>query len=622
MSIKKKIVWMLVSCLMVLSLGIASCGQKTEEEAKVTEEGGQVITTKEEAKEKEAEVVTSEKEMVSVTLTKLDGTTMAKTKEKPQYGGTITTIRTGSFLSFDPYLSMAVMVGHMQLTSNELMQGTWACGPAGTGDVDWLTGFAGRYELEVGELAESWELPDDETIIYHIHKGVHYQNKPPVNGRELIADDVAWWLETQYTKPGLWQNVAYPPASGMAPTSFKALDKYTVEVKVPATYQGIALLEMGDNAYTNPPECWTQYGGWGSDWTKVIGTGPFILTDYVTGSSVTYTRNPDYFEYDPFFPENRLPYIDTYKDLIIPDLSTRLAAFRTGKVDYIQSILRTDAKMLIQQCPDVNYCKRMFGVDYAPAGRIDQPPFNDIRVRQAMNLAVNQQEILDSYYDGDGEMYSSPFPPSKTWEPYYTPPEELPEEVTMLFSYDPDKARQLLTEAGYPDGFKTKIITQSTPEAIDYLSLIKEYLAAVGIDMEIVPVESSSWQGMRVNHAQKPGEMFNAPLMFAPDQPLSVKPGCLENHAWVDDPYYDKLMLSIGRDIVNNPQSFYQNVKEAAVYMLATAWGIWKPNAYIYQFWWPWVMDYNGIWCQGWYNVQDFNKNLWVDQALKKSMGY
>jgi peptide/nickel transport system substrate-binding protein len=517
---------------------------------------------------------------------------------------------------------MAIMVGHMQLTSNELMQGNYQIGPHGTSDVDWLAGFAARYEVMAGELAESWDLPDSETIIYNLKKGVRYHNKPPVNGRELIAEDVVYWMEKQFETPGLWQNIAYTP--DRHPISYRAIDKYTVEIKIPAKDQGILLLEIGDNAYTAPPELWTEYGGIGSDWEKYVGTGPFILTEYVADSYAIYTKNTDYFEYDPVLVDYRLPYADIYKELIITDPSTRLASFRTGKVDYINALEHDDAHLLINQLPDVKYVKYINACMAANivAGRIDAPPFDDIRVRQAMNLAINQQEILDDYYSGDGELGQWPYPAVKIFEPYYTPLNDMPEEVKMLFEYDPEQAKELLTDAGYPDGFKTTCITQNTPAAIDYLSLIQAYLADIGIDMTIDPIESGAFNSVRIGKNQKAGDMMNGVGIMSPDQPLAVKPGTAENYAWVDDPYYDELFEVTSRDIITNPNNFQQYVKEANIHQLASAWGIWKPMPYLYNLWWPWVKEYHGVVMNGWANQYDWNKLVWIDQDLKKTMGY
>jgi peptide/nickel transport system substrate-binding protein len=517
------------------------------------------------------------------------------------------------------------MPGYTQLASAQMMQGNLVAGPNGTREVDYFSGFAARLELLSGWLAESWEFPDDETIIYHLNKGVRYHDKPPVNGRELIADDVVWWLDTCFNTPKLYFNTLYPPGSGMAPTSFKALDKYTVEVKVPAALQGMLFLEMGaGHAYIYPPEIWTEYGGVGDDWEKVISLGPFILSDYIVDSVATYERNPNYFEFDPTLPENRLPYAGKLRELIIMDASSRLAAFRTGRIDYMRMLTLDDAQLLLKQCPDMESAKFIDPV-FNPntvAGRIDAPPFDDIRVRQAMNLAVNQQEILDEYFSGDGELYEWPYPSIKSFQPFHTPPEELPEEVTMLYTYNPDKARQLLADAGYPEGFKTRCIASNIPTTIDYLSLIKAYLADVNIDMEIVPLEAGAFTGYYFGRNQKAGEMLCTTAIVAPDTPLALNPIVPFNYAFIDDPYYDRVFEAQGREIVFNPNYWAQIIKEMNVYQLASAWGIWNPMPYTYNLWWPWVKEYYGMSLIAWARTHEFIKMIWVDQALKKSMGY
>ena len=125
--------------------------------------------------------------------------------------------------------------------------------------------------------------------------------------------------------PGISRNclrTSSTTALAARPTAVKALDKYTVQVTTPAASRDLMLLEIGCNMYTNPPEVWAN-GGDMSDWTKVIGSGPWMITNYVAGSEITLSRNPDYFEMDPLHPDQQLPYLDTLKLLIIPDSSSR-----------------------------------------------------------------------------------------------------------------------------------------------------------------------------------------------------------------------------------------------------------------------------------------------------------
>jgi len=612
---KKKIVWMLVSCLMVLSLVIASCGPK--EAAKEEEIGKATVVTAEEEKAAEEEVAVEEEGILP--------------PEVPKYGGTLVSLG-GDFGPIDPTKAQAIRVGHMMWTSSELMQGDWTKGPQGTGETMWDWGFLGDITLEAGELAESWELPDDTTIIYHLRHGIRYQNKPPANGRELTADDVVWNIHYQFNYPGCWETMSYPPTKPdyvtdrmlpgdpRRPTSVKALDKYTVQVKVPAASQAIMLLEIGDNLYTNPPECWTTGKGW-TDWRDVVGSGPFILTDYVPSSLIVYTKHPNYFENDPLHPENRLPYIDTLRLLIIPDASTQLAAFRTGRIDMMQGVTWENAKLLREQCPEVKWYKRLGNASIA-AGRMDKAdlPFRHLKVRQAMNMAINKEAFLNEYLKGEGAMLTYPFTPTKGFEKFYTPLEEMPEEVQMLFRYDPARARELLKEAGYPNGFKTTIYCSST--AVDELSMFKAWLADVNITMEIKPLDFGAWFGMWAARSYE--EMFYGPLtgLWAPFEQLCTKTGMYSNIAYIDDPYFAEVGTVIGRDMVKNPENYYKTMREAAVYELSLAWGIFMPGRYSYNMWWPWVQNWYGVSWAGWANTNDLFKYYWIDPALKKSMGY
>ena len=115
--------------------------------------------------------------------------------------------------------------------------------------------------------------------------------------------------------------------------SVEATDKYTVVMKLKEPrLRALNLILDGWNAVIQPPEVIEQYGDM-QDWRNIVGTGPYTITDFTKGSSITWTKNPNYWGYDEKYPENRLPYIDTYRALLMPDMSTRLAALRTGKVD-------------------------------------------------------------------------------------------------------------------------------------------------------------------------------------------------------------------------------------------------------------------------------------------------
>ena len=574
---KKKILWVMVSCLMVLSLVVASCGPEEEEEAGF------------------------------------------RPPEEPKYGGIMTTAIAADYNQWDPYHTQTIQVGHMQFTSNELIGGDWTKGPQGTGETDWAYGWLGDITVCAGELCD-WELPDDTTIIWHLVHGVRYHDKPPANGREMTADDIIFNFEYQFNNEGCWQTMEYPPGNPLRPVSWKALDRYTVEVKFQShDAQSLMLPEMGDNIYVSPPEVWDN-GGDMNDWTRAIGSGPWVLTDYVAGSYVTYAKHPDYFETDPLHAGNQWPYLDGFKQQIIPDTSSRIAALRTGQLDFLRGVSRDDAAILKRDVTDMEYKQGFVMSPMIAAGKLSQKPFSDIRVRRALNMAINKQEMVDDYYGGEAALVGYPYPPGKSWDKVYTPFEELPTEVQELYIYNPEKAKELLTEAGYPTGFKVKI--QCNSALADEVSLLKDYLSKVNVDLEIAPLEGGAFFGIWMSHEYD--EMLYAPGLGCWEgvEILMTQKGMWPNFAEIDDPYFDEYKNNIARYVIDNPDKMLQTKKESAVYQLSLAWGIFLPSPYEYIFWWPWVQNYYGINWTGGAGTWDWTKGIWMDEEMKAAMGY
>ena len=522
---------------------------------------------------------------------------------------------------WDPMKTQTIQVNHMFFTTNKLIQGDWTKGPQGNGTTSWEWGYLSDVSLLTGELAESWETPNPTTIIYHIRKGVKFFNKPPVNGREVTADDVVWNIKMQFDTPTAWQAIAYPKASGLQPTDIKALDRYTVQVTTPAKSRDLMLLEMGCNMYHNPPEVWTSGGGM-SDWTKVIGSGPWMVSGYTPGSEVTFTRNPDYWEKDPLHPNEQLPYLDTLKILLMPDLATKLTALRTGKIDWLREQAPDDARPLVTTNKDLLWSRRV-GLAWDATGRQDLPnlPFKDLRVRQAMNLAVDKQAYLKDYLKGQGVLLGYPFPPTHAYAKYFTPLNQLPADAQELFTgYNPAKAKQLLAQAGYPNGFKTKIQGPSTQS--DEMALLQGYLAKIGIDMQIQAMDQSQYNAVGGTNNFDQMWWGNAIGIWAPDEMLTTKAGMLSNRAHMKDPYYLKVQDDIAKYMVAQPNNYFQAMKAAGVHELQSAWAIFMPVPYQYNLWWPYTQNYYGINWTGWAGAWQWTKYLWMDAKLKASMGH
>jgi len=427
---KRKIIWVLVSCLMTAALVLSSCATAEE-------------------KEKPG----AGPEMVKLSLKKLDGTTVEKMVEKPKYGGTF---NQGSAPAgwappthFDEGQGLFITAWTIFRTNETLTQGDWARGPEGTGEAGWMLNLMPAFKVLEGCLAESWDLSEPGKIIFHIRKGVHFHDKPPTNGREMTAEDVAWsFNRLAFESPRAFQS-AYAGFFG-DDGYMKATDKWTVEMKCLPAYWPTIFRVYSTHTYVSPHEVVDEYGDF-TDWRNSCGTGPFMLTDYVTGSTSTLVRNPNYWQKDPLFPENQLPYMDTLKHFYIQDLSTQMAALRTGKVDHMMYVTAEDAKSVLNYCPDVKWTR---GLQIHPNNslwfKVAAAPFDDIRVRRALAMALDTEAIAENYYLGEAVILNNPVPPVKEYDSIYVPLDQLAESSRELYEYHPDKAKQLLAEAGYP----------------------------------------------------------------------------------------------------------------------------------------------------------------------------
>jgi peptide/nickel transport system substrate-binding protein len=406
--------------------------------------------------------------------------------DKAKYGGIYTSAITADTALWDATQGFDLLGFQISLTNEPLLAGDWSRGPTGTGETDWQHGQVGDSTMAAGQLAESWEIPDNERLIFKIRKGVKWWNKPPANGRELVAADIVWNIKIQWANPGgNFQSFFSPPERLI---SVEEVDKYTVKLTVPPNTQGIHYWEDGIRCYMMLPELYPKQ----TDWKQALGTGAFMVKDYVPASTIAMEKNPNYWQKDPAGPDkgNQLPYLDGIKFLVIPELSTRMVAFRTGKIDMMPAIAWEDWEDLQKTVGYKFEYVQTFGANFLPTGRQDKDlPFEDVRVRQAMNLAVDKVGILRDYYKGHGDILGWPYYNTPAYKDLLTPLDQLPANVQELVKGgNPEKAKQLLKEAGYPNGFKTNIVS-STTEQTDFLSIIKGQLGKAGIDMEIKVVE-------------------------------------------------------------------------------------------------------------------------------------
>jgi peptide/nickel transport system substrate-binding protein len=543
-------------------------------------------------------------------------------KQKPVYGGVLNLQQVGDTQGFDDAIAPHYACNSLKLTNEEAWEGDWAKGRAGgygSHEVDWfLAGSVNRLAQKGGALAESWEISDKDAITLHIRKGVYWHDKPPVNGREVTADDVVFSLNRQYTLPAAYMKRTYPKAAET--TQISAPDDYTVVIKCQPEYFG-DVISMLDYMNIYPREAVEQFGDM-SDWKNSIGTGPFILTDYISGNVMTFDKNPNYWGKNPIGPGegDQLPYLDGVKIFVMPDESTRIAAFRTGKLDILTMDWELAQEFL--QNPKLQHIRYFEdggqAVIYMRTDKKDSP-LSDKRVRKALWLAIDNKKILDEYYGGQGTLLKWPIMLLDEYAGAYTPLEKLPESVQELFGYNPEKAKQLLADAGYPNGFKVSIVCWNLRAYVDPLTMVKAMWAKVGVDLEIDAKEYGPFTSVLVRRAYDDmlfGFYSGVGSYF---KGINYTGTGMYNGSYVDDPVLNKAredMLAAYPDEAKVDE-IHQDLMP---YLLEQAYVIALPAGEQYRFWWPWVKNYSGEASLGYYNVGNFAKYVWIDQELKDSM--
>jgi peptide/nickel transport system substrate-binding protein len=605
----KKNLWVILSCLLVLSVVLASCTTKSISTTTPT------TTTTTIPKSTTATTTTT----TTTTATTTTATTTTATGNwwdslgVPQYGGTITFSSSVDANSFDPYYETSIAATN--LTSSMLCMRSWTLNPA-----IWPQSI--EYSPEntmAGDLAESWEEPDPQTVIFHLRKGIYWQNISPVNGREMTASDIVFTFQRLL---GLGSFKSGSPYVGISVysmvQSITATDKYTVVFK--SQYPTVAMMDaIDDQNMMNEivaPEAVQQWGNV-TAWNHVIGTGPFIMTDYVSGGSITYTKNPNYYGHDERYPKNQLPYLDGAKILIIPDPSTNLAAIRTGKIDLAMNVVLADAVNMAKTNPDIKQAAYPYNA-FCLELRTDKAPFTDRRVRKALQMAMDLPTIANTYYYG--RVTGTPYPLIGPSLPgYYFPYTEWPKTLQDDYAYNPQAAMQLLTEAGYPKGFTTDVIVASTGAETDLnlLQVVKSYLAAINVNMDIVLKDAASFKAYtRAGNADQMIWMSRAALTFSPLISLGNRVSTsAPNMHCVNDPVYDAMVAKAGT--ATSLADAKAMVQACDKYADEQEWHVIFPTTVTFGLYQPWLKGFNGQYLSFLQGSGTYTARFWIDQTLK-----
>ena len=539
----------------------------------------------------------------------------------PQYGGTLTWAE-GWIWNWDP------IDGAFGARQSSFYLETLG-GPGWTADrvTSPMTSDFFPLDAMTGLLAESWEEPDPNTTIFHIRKAVHFQDKAPADGREMNAYDVEY---SWHRLMGYPEKYGFTEPSSLAVDwsdlglhSVEATDEWTVVFKhEPSVHLLSQFILYGSGGQIVNREAVEKFGDL-KDWRNAVGTGPFILTEFVEGSSVTYEMNPNYWGSYEFNPRYQLPFVDTILWLNIQERPTKIAALRTGKLDLDIKVQVREWDSLVKTNPELKY--RAFHKEgHAVGFPLDDPskPWADINVRKAMQMAINRQEIAETLYLGLIPSDPAPLLGMDILE-FITPFKDWPASLQEEHTYNPEMARELLAEAGYPDGFEAKFWYDSSGDQdAAQVPAFQSYFADVGIKLELVPMEMGIFWDLL--HSDEFKEMTYDWSSFS-YEPMAVIPRQLTSEGYMNwgGEWKDPVIAGLVDGILSAPDydSYRRDVRELSQYYAQQHFKIYGVSLPAVVVWHPWVKGYNGERHMGAAGSAGIFARTWIDQSLKTAMG-
>ena len=544
------------------------------------------------------------------------GSTIAQ-GAKPQYGGALeigNVFVTLNALSWDPQewpwkLNVDAGMFYEQLFAGDLEKSERRGGRHKFHADAWLPSDAIR-----GELAEKWAWENPNTLVVTLRKGILFPDKPGVmKSRELTAADVVFSYERLDKSPrkllGYFDHIA----------KVEARDTHTVVFQFKEYFaEWDYRFGWGYYSAITPRELATVDA---KNWKHGVGTGPFQLADYIAGNSQVYVKNPNYWDTDRIGGTAfKLPFVEKVTLRTIRDEATQHTALRTAKLDILEAVRWTAVEELKKSAPQLKWSRRLSTLGSFLAMRVDQKPFDDIRVRRALNYAVNKQEIVKSYYGGHAELFA--YPMHLDYFGYYEPLDKMPASVRELFTYDPAKAKKLLAEAGYPNGFTFKAqVNVASPDHMDLAPLIAGYLEKVGVKVEIQPMEYGVYLSSMMKRTHGPGYFM---LNGHTNPTTTIRKSFVTGQAWNpsgwSDPAFDRKVEEVYR--TRDEPMRQQMLRDLTVEILDKAPYVWLPIPYVYAAWWPWVQNYNGELRAGAERAGPIYARIWIDQEMKKKMGF
>jgi peptide/nickel transport system substrate-binding protein len=386
------------------------------------------------------------------------------TQAQPKRGGRISAGQSNDPASFD--------------TSTKLVDAARALSASNEPVMSFKFGPSVKYQDLViqPELAEKWENPDPQTYTFHLRSGVKWQNVAPVNGRDFSSADVKWTYEYM-ARLGPFTKLPPAPAAAML-TGVDRIDApdastVTVHFSQPfAPFQSYAASEW------MPILAHEIYDADGDFSKRGAGTGAFVFdqSQWQKGTRMTYPRNPTYWHAG-------LPYVDALDLLIVRDQPTMNAAFQARQIDILDysGLDQRTVEAMKKAMPDITVYQYLDGNDpYYLYFNVSKPPLNDDRIRKAISLGIDRDNLIQTLFNGQGQWALAGATPTMFTQ----------DEVKQILKYDPQQAKQLLAAAGYANGIDIEFMYNAAygDTFNTKAQLLQSQLKKVGINLNLLPL--------------------------------------------------------------------------------------------------------------------------------------
>jgi glutathione transport system substrate-binding protein len=334
---------------------------------------------------------------------------------------------------------------------------------------DGLLGFTPEMKIKP-ELATSWEASTDARIFtFHLRRGVKFQDGTPLNAQAVKLNfDRARDAEHKLKKYSLYEEIA----------SVDAVDDFTVRFTLKKPFGAMLYNFAHPSSRIISPAALKQHGA--QIGRHPVGTGPFKFVSWTPGQEIVLERNPDYWE-------SGKPTVDRIVFRLIPEDASRVAMLLSGEAQFVFPVPGVQVEA-VSKAPGVTVQKRWSIYAYYVAMNTQHVPFNTQAVRQAMNYAVDKSALIQVVLRSFGRPLDAPITPGVIGYSAVQPDG---------WSYDIRKAKELLAEGGFPQGFTTVLWLNNQTENLRLGEAIQQMLAKVGVTLRLQPMEAGTLTAVR-----------------------------------------------------------------------------------------------------------------------------